>query len=214
MFITAMGIILVIFTFIPKRQINSISTECLFSPLTTAGKTFSSIVRPNVHSDHHALWINPDLPGHLINGNDGGVNITYDDGKNWMKNNSPTVGQFYAINVDNEKPYNVCGGLQDNGVWKGAHNAQLNERWHSTGHNPWTSIMGGDGMRSANRYPRRQYGVYRFSVRELLPSRFGAQEKYPHSAQARLGESPYRFNWQTPIFTLLAQPRHTLFWRK
>ena len=71
------------------------------------GKTFSSIVRPNVHSDHHALWINPDLPGHLINGNDGGVNITYDDGKNWMKNNSPTVGQFYAINVDNEKPYNV-----------------------------------------------------------------------------------------------------------
>ena len=57
--------------------------------------------------------------GHLINGNDGGVNITYDDGDHWMKNNSTTVGQFYAINVDNEKPYNVYGGLQDNGVWKG-----------------------------------------------------------------------------------------------
>ena len=64
-----------------------------------------------------------------------------------MKNNSTTVGQFYAINVDNEKPYNVYGGLQDNGVWKGAHNAQQDERWHSTGHNPWTSIMGGDGMK-------------------------------------------------------------------
>ncbi len=84
------------------------------------GKTFTSISAENVHSDHHALWINPKNPNHLINGNDGGVNITYDDGENWIKNNSPSVGQFYAINVDNEKPYNVYGGLQDNGVWKGA----------------------------------------------------------------------------------------------
>ena len=53
------------------------------------GKSFTSIGAGNVHSDHHALWINPDLPGHLINGNDGGVNISYDDGENWIKNNAP-----------------------------------------------------------------------------------------------------------------------------
>ncbi|MGB0779898.1 MAG: WD40/YVTN/BNR-like repeat-containing protein, partial [Flavobacteriaceae bacterium] len=71
------------------------------------GKTFTSIGKGNVHSDHHALWINPKQPGHLINGNDGGVNITYNDGDHWMKNNSTNVGQFYAINVDYETPYNV-----------------------------------------------------------------------------------------------------------
>ena len=76
------------------------------------GKSFTSIGKSNVHVDHHALWINPSRPGHLINGNDGGINITYNDGKNWMKNNSIPVGQFYAINVDYEEPYNVYGGLQ------------------------------------------------------------------------------------------------------
>mgnify|MGYP001286194580 CR=1 FL=1 len=48
--------------------------------------------------------------------NDGGVNISYDQGENWIKLNQPSVGQFYAINVDNSEPYNVYGGLQDNGV--------------------------------------------------------------------------------------------------
>ena len=163
------------------------------------GKTFAAIGKSNVHSDHHALWINPDVEGHLINGNDGGVNITYDDGAHWMKNNSTAVGQFYAINVDNEKPYNVYGGLQDNGVWKGAHNAVDNERWHSTGHNPWTSIMGGDGMkiqidkRNSNIvYTGFQFGNY-YRLNLETNGRKAIQPK--HS----LGESPYRFNWQTPI---------------
>ena len=163
------------------------------------GKTFSSIVKPNVHSDHHALWINPNLPGHLINGNDGGVNITYDDGANWMKNNSTTVGQFYAINVDNEKPYNVYGGLQDNGVWKGAHNAQQDERWHSTGHNPWTSIMGGDGMKVEidNRNSNTVYTGFQFGNYYRLD--LARKKTTPIQPKHTLGESPYRFNWQTPI---------------
>ena len=131
------------------------------------GKTFTSIGKGNVHSDHHALWINPKQPGHLINGNDGGVNITYNDGDHWMKNNSTNVGQFYAINVDYETPYNVYGGLQDNGVWKGVHNAKETSRWHASGQNPWKSIMGGDGMqiqidrRDANTvYTGFQFGNY------------------------------------------------------
>ncbi len=171
-------------------------------PLLTSddgGKSFTSISKPNVHSDHHALWISPDLPGHLINGNDGGVNISYDDGAHWMKNNSTAVGQFYAINIDHETPYNVYGGLQDNGVWKGAHNARDDERWHSTGHNAWTSIMGGDGMqvqidrRNSNLvYTGFQFGnYYRLDLEHK--KRTAIQPKHT------LGESPYRFNWQTPI---------------
>ena len=163
------------------------------------GKTFTSIGKPNVHADHHALWINPDRTGHLINGNDGGVNITYDDGAHWMKNNSVDVGQFYAINIDHERPYNVYGGLQDNGVWKGAHNAKDDERWQSTGHNAWTSIMGGDGMqvqidrRDSNVvYTGFQFGNY-YRLHLATRERKALQPKHT------LGESPYRFNWQTPI---------------
>ena len=111
-----------------------------------AGKTFSSISAPNVHADHHALWINPNKPGHLINGNDGGVNISYDDGANWIKNNQPAVGQFYAIHVDDQEPYNVYGGLQDNGVWVGAHTYQESPGWRQNGKYPYEFIMGGDGM--------------------------------------------------------------------
>jgi photosystem II stability/assembly factor-like uncharacterized protein len=163
------------------------------------GKTYTSINGDNVHADHHALWINPKMSGHLINGNDGGVNISYDDGKNWSKNNAPSVGQFYAINVDNEEPYNVYGGLQDNGVWKGPHNAEENSEWHQTGHYPWKSIMGGDGMQVQidNRnsdivYTGFQFGnYYRLDLKN--DKRSYIQPKH------ELGETPYRFNWQTPI---------------
>lgn len=163
------------------------------------GKTFTSIDGENVHSDHHALWIDPKNPNHLINGNDGGVNITYDDGKNWIKNNMPTVGQFYAITYDHEKPYNVYGGLQDNGVWKGPNNARENKRWQDSGQYPWKSILGGDGMqvqvdsRNSNVvYTGFQFGNY-FRLNTETDEQTYIQPKH------ELGENPYRFNWQTPI---------------
>ncbi len=163
------------------------------------GKTFTSIGAENVHGDHHILWINPNNPNHLINGNDGGVNITYDDGENWIKNNAPSVGQFYAIAVDNEKPYNVYGGLQDNGVWVGPNNARENKSWHARGQYPWESIMGGDGMqvqvdsRNANIvYTGFQFGNYFRINRET-------NKTTRLSIKHELGENPYRFNWQTPI---------------
>ena len=167
-----------------------------------AGKTFYSIGKNNVHSDHHALWINPEKPGHLINGNDGGVNITYDNGVNWIKNNSVNAGQFYSVNVDYEKPYNVYGGLHDNGVWKGANNSSDDSRWQATGKNPWQMILGGDGMqvqidkRNSNIvYTGFQFGNYfRLNLAE-------SDNSYRNSIQPKheLGEPPFRFNWQTPI---------------
>lgn len=163
------------------------------------GKSFESISKENVHADHHALWINPKNPKHLINGNDGGVNITYDDGESWIKNNSPEVGQFYAINVDNENPYNVYGGLQDNGVWKGPHNAQVNKAWHQEGQYPWKFIMGGDGMQVQidNRDSNIVYTGYQFGNYYRL--NLDTDEQKHILPKHTLGESPYRFNWQTPI---------------
>jgi len=163
------------------------------------GKTFKSINAENVHSDHQALWVNPKMEGHLINGNDGGLNMSYDDGNNWIKLNQPSVGQFYAINVDNQKPYHVYGGLQDNGVWTGPHNAQENKSWHQRGEYPWKGIMGGDGMQvqidsrdSDIVYTGLQFGNY-YRLNRKTGDRKYIQPKH------QLGENPYRFNWQTPI---------------
>lgn len=163
------------------------------------GKTYTSINGDNVHADHHALWIDPKMPGHLVNGNDGGVNISYDDGANWIKNNSPAVGQFYYINVDDEKPYNVYGGLQDNGVWKGANNAQESTDWHQSGEYPWKSIMGGDGMQVQidNRNSNIVYTGYQFGNYYRLDLVNNKQTYI--QPKHELGEAPYRFNWQTPI---------------
>ena len=164
-----------------------------------------NISRENVHADHHALWVNPNDSGHLVNGNDGGLNISYDDGETWIKNNSPSVGQFYAINYDMEKPYNVYGGLQDNGVWVGANNAREDRSWQQQGQYPWEFIMGGDGMQiqidSRNNdivYTGFQFGNY-YRLNRETGDREYIQPKH------ELGESPYRFNWQTPIL-LSAHP--------
>ncbi|HJW17000.1 MAG TPA: hypothetical protein VJ499_07760 [Flavisolibacter sp.] len=167
------------------------------------GKTWKSMDKQNVHSDHHALWIDPKRDSHLINGNDGGVNITYDNGDHWFKANTPPVGQFYNITVDNAKPYNVYGGLQDNGVWyvpstnyrnafDGTGQGQLEDRAKNIG--------GGDGMQvqvdirdNLTTYYGSQFGNYSRSNRL---TREGTKNITP---KHELGEKPLRFNWQAPI---------------
>ncbi len=163
------------------------------------GRSFSNISSDNVHADHHALWINPEKSEHLINGNDGGVNISYDGGEHWIKNNSPTVGQFYAINVDYQKPYNVYGGLQDNGVWMGPHNAEESSRWQQTGHYPWKSIMSGDGMQVQidRGNPHIVYTGFQFGNYYRLDLVGDFREKI--QPRHELGKPAYRFNWETPI---------------
>lgn len=85
------------------------------------GKTFKTIMDygNNVHPDHHAFWIDPSDPDYLINGNDGGLNISRDRGENWRFIPNLPIGQFYHVNVDDDIPYHVYGGMQDNGSWIG-----------------------------------------------------------------------------------------------
>jgi photosystem II stability/assembly factor-like uncharacterized protein len=163
------------------------------------GKNWASINAANVHSDHHALWINPEKDKHLILGNDGGINISYDEGENWVKCNTPPVGQFYHVEVDMEKNYNVYGGLQDNGSWYGPHTYEASTRWHSSGRYPYQSFVGGDGMQTAvdTRDNNIIYGGFQFGYY------FRINKKTEHRSritpQHDLGERPYRWNWQTPI---------------
>ncbi len=170
------------------------------------GKTFESIGGSSVHSDHQAIWVSPDRPGHVLNGNDGGLNMTYDFGSNWSKLNSPSVGQFYAVQVDDAKPYNVYGGLQDNGVWFGPSTYTASTRWHGRGAYPYRSIAGGDGMqvevdRRTNDlvYTGSQFGFY-----SRINTTTG--ERASIRPQHDLGERPLRFNWQTPVLLSHHQP--------
>ena len=163
------------------------------------GKTFKSINGKNQHVDHHALWINPKNDNHLINGNDGGINVSRDEGENWLKVKSPPVGQFYTVNVDEAKPYNIYGGLQDNGVWKGSSNYKEGVGWQSKGVYPYELILGGDGFKIEidNRDNNTTYTGYQFGNYFRFKSSGGQKKNI--SPKHELGERPFRFNWQTPI---------------
>jgi photosystem II stability/assembly factor-like uncharacterized protein len=128
------------------------------------GKTFTAISKENVHADHHVTWVNPENPNHIINGNDGGVNISYDNGAHWIKCNNEAVSQFYAVNVDYQENYNVYGGMQDNGVWFGPNNYSHNVAWHQEGKYPYQELMGGDGMQTQidSRNPNVVFTGYQF----------------------------------------------------
>jgi photosystem II stability/assembly factor-like uncharacterized protein len=96
-----------------------------------------------VHPDHHAWWIHPTDGQFMIDGNDGGMNITRDGGRTWRFIGNLPVGQFYHVSVDNEFPYNVYGGMQDNGSWRGP--AYV---WRAQGirNSYWQEIAFGDGF--------------------------------------------------------------------
>lgn len=176
------------------------------------GNKWKNIERSNVHSDHHALWINPKDSKHYINGNDGGINITYDDGKTWFKANSIPVGQFVAVAVDMAKPYNVYGGLQDNGVWVGssANNVGFNYGIFDSG-DGFKMLGGGDGMQVQVDW-RDNNTVY-------LGSQFGFYSRINKATGERkslqvprdLGESPFRFNWEAPI-TISRHNQDIIYW--
>lgn len=163
------------------------------------GKTWKNINGDNVHVDHHALWLNPARPGHLINGNDGGVNISWDNGASWTKCNNPPVGQFYAITTDNASPYNVYGGAQDNGVWYGPSDYEASDSWLQNGQYPYKEVMSGDGMQVQvdTRDNNTLYTGFQFGNYFRVDKNTGAT--VPITPKHDLGERPLRFNWQTPI---------------
>src|SRR5262249_44707604 len=102
----------------PKNDQTIYTCGAPFHKSTDGGKTFQ-VVQGIAHSDHHALWIDPNNTNHLIIGNDGGLNVSYDQAATWEFVNTIAAAQFYAVAADMRKPYYVCGGLQDNGSWCG-----------------------------------------------------------------------------------------------
>ncbi len=114
-----------------------------FSRSTDGGKTFKSLQPGIAHSDHHAIWIDPKNGKHLRIGNDGGLDVSYDQGDTWEFVNTFVAAQFYAVAADMRKPYYVYGGLQDNGSWAGPSQTRSNAGITNA---DWFRIGGGDGF--------------------------------------------------------------------
>jgi photosystem II stability/assembly factor-like uncharacterized protein len=105
----------------PKNENRLYNVFTYLTRSDDGGKSFYNIADYGnaVHPDHHALWIHPQNSEYIIDGNDGGAAISRDMGKSWHFISNLPVGQFYHVNVDKDKPYNVYGGMQDNGSWVG-----------------------------------------------------------------------------------------------
>jgi len=158
------------------------------------GKTWAEIdTLGTMHSDHHALWINPNDAQHMLMGNDGGLYQTYDQGDTWLHINNMPAGQFYTVNVDMETPYNVYGGLQDNGVLRGSSRSVPNQSKH------WEPIFGGDGMYVAPD-PRNSKLVYTgFQFGNYFRLELDKSKTTRITPSHEIGEAPNRWNWRTPL---------------
>ncbi|NOR15443.1 MAG: hypothetical protein GQ544_07050, partial [Candidatus Aminicenantes bacterium] len=159
------------------------------------GKKFKAI-SGGTHPDHHALWIDPQNPQHLIDGNDGGIDITYDGGKNWYGINHMALAQVYQLGYDMRSPYYVYCGLQDNGLWGGP-SATLDVAGITN--RDWYTVGGGDGF-----YGQPDpndfniiYGNYQMNVLYRFDLRIRKSKSI--RPLASFSEPPYRYNWNSPI---------------
>ena len=165
------------------------------------GKSFSALmpaygVSNGIHPDHHAWWIHPTDGSFMMDGNDGGFNITRDGGKTWRFIGNIPVAQFYHVNVDNEYPYNVYGGMQDNGSWRGP--AYV---WKDQGirNSYWQEISFGDGF---DVIPDRDDSRYGFTMSQqgnvsrydwITGNNYGIRPTHPDP------DVKLRFNWNSAI---------------
>lgn len=165
------------------------------------GKNFKQLmpaygVDNGVHPDHHAWWIHPENGQFMIDGNDGGMNITKDGGKTWRFIGNLPVAQFYHISVDQEFPYNVYGGMQDNGSWRGP--AYV---WRAQGirNSYWQEIAFGDGFDVVPDKDDSQFG-YAMSQQGFV-SRYDWKtgNNYTVRPTPPDAETKLRFNWNAAI---------------
>ena len=160
------------------------------------GKTWNQNLVQRIHGDFHAVWIDPANSNHVLAGSDGGLHASYDRGRTWDLINTIPLGQFYEVSLDNQKPFWVYGGLQDNGSWSGPSGTLnqegiTNDDWYRTG--------GGDGFYSVvdPTDPSIIYVESQNGTVARLEMKTG--ERKSIRPEARPGEKRYRFDWNSPI---------------
>ena len=180
----------------PQNENRIYSLHSNITMSENGGRSFINMTPGNrVHSDHHALWIHPENGKFLIDGNDGGVAISYDRGRTWRFVDNLPLAQFYHINVDMEIPYNVYGGMQDNGSWRGP-----SDLWENGGirNFHWNEVGFGDGFATMVDRSNPNYGyamsqggnLFRFNV--TTGERKDIRPSGPDNTRLR-------FNWSAGI---------------
>jgi photosystem II stability/assembly factor-like uncharacterized protein len=169
-----------------------------------AGKTFRDDGAAKIHVDHHAMWIDPHNPNHLLIGNDGGVSMSYDHAATWNWFPNLVFAQAYHVEFDMQTPYHVCAGLQDNNTWCGPSAVRTNT---GINNDDWYVISGGDGFQ-----PLMDPSDARIVYAESQDGRMSRTDRTtnertavrPEPPEQRPGEptppqNTYRFNWDTAM---------------
>ena len=164
------------------------------------GNNFTPDASSEVHSDHHALWVDPGNSDHLILGGDGGVSVSWDRSDSWRQLRNLPVAQFYEIGVDNRDPYHVCGGLQDNGSWCGPSDTWSNQGIRTR---DWYNVGSGDGYFTVL-HPDGEEMLAESQNGNLMRVNLETGERLRMRPVGRPGEDEedppdYRWNWDTPI---------------
>jgi photosystem II stability/assembly factor-like uncharacterized protein len=171
-----------------------------------AGKTFTQVFA-GAHPDHHAVWVDPHDPSHVISGNDGGIDISWDGAKRALGVAAAPWAEVYNIGLDMRDPYWIDVGLQDNGNWLGPSNTReragiFNAHWVPTG--------GGDGY-YAQFDPVDWWVMFRnLQMGGIERHNLKTGESVRVRPEASLSEPPYRFNWNSPIY-LSPHDRNVLY---
>jgi photosystem II stability/assembly factor-like uncharacterized protein len=163
---------------------------------TDGGKTINTAAATKIHSDHHAIWIDPSNSNHVIIGNDGGLAVTYDQAKTWNFLPNLPVGLFYHVSYDMATPFRVCGGMQDNYVWCGpsaVRGAAGIANYH------WITMQGGDGFVALQdpNDPRVAYSESQDG--NMVRIDRVTSETLSIRPQSAPGEPALRWNWDTPL---------------
>lgn len=155
-----------------------------------------------VHSDHHALWINPSNTNQMYLGTDGGVYLSLDRGYTWQHLNSLPVSQFYHVAVDGQSPYNVMGGLQDNGSWLAS-----NMSAGGIENKDWENVGGGDGfwVQPDKTDPNIVYSEYQGGNMSRVNRK--TNESIDIQPYPQPGDPKLRWNWNTPIVASNNNPK-------
>jgi photosystem II stability/assembly factor-like uncharacterized protein len=171
-----------------------------------AGRTFENVFRGGPHSDHHAIWVDPRDSKHIVDGNDGGIDISWDGGQRSYGVASQAWAEVYNVGYDMRDPYWVNIGLQDNGNWHGPSNVR--ERSISNSH--WFGTGGGDGY-YGQIDPVEWWILYRnLQMGGIERHNLKTGESQRIRPEPPLAEPPYRFNWNSPIY-LSPHDRNVLY---
>ncbi len=175
-----------------------------FSYSSDGGYSFSGASGDGgwVHSDMHALWINPNNTDIMYVGTDGGIYTSLDKGATWIFNHGLPVGQFYHVSFDNHDPYNVYGGLQDNGSWRAPSAAP-----GGVNNGSWNRLYGGDGFwTQPDEDGKTAYAEYQGGNMGRIDMRtMKGEDIQPKQTKT---EEKLRWNWNTPIVLGSKNPKN------